>query len=155
MHNVGSVDQIVRIIVGLILLFAAMSPQVGTTDWLKTGLVLAAFWLLITGFVGVCPIYSLLKINTCPECLAEEELEYKLESERSLKTEPMTERKEAKPKVKKAAKKTTKKRTTAKRAKAKKAPAKRAKKPAKKKAGKKTTRKTTKNKKASSKKKRK
>lgn len=57
--NEGSLDRIVRIVVGLALLsLVFVGPQ---TNWGFVGLV-----PLFTGIVGVCPLYSMLGLNTCP-----------------------------------------------------------------------------------------
>jgi hypothetical protein len=57
--NVGSVDRIVRIVVGLALIVLAAMGSIGV--WGYIGIV-----PLVTGFMRVCPAYSLLGINTCP-----------------------------------------------------------------------------------------
>lgn len=56
-HNVGKVDRVVGIILGLLLIgnvFFALQHPIG---WI---------WviLLITGIAGICPPYSLLGMNT-------------------------------------------------------------------------------------------
>lgn len=56
--NVGSVDRIVRIAVGLALIVLAAMGTIGA--WGYIGIV-----PLVTGFMRVCPAYSLLGINTC------------------------------------------------------------------------------------------
>lgn len=56
--NVGSVDRIVRIAVGLALIALAAMGSIGV--WGYIGIV-----PLVTGFLRVCPAYSLLGINTC------------------------------------------------------------------------------------------
>jgi len=56
--NVGSVDRIVRIAVGLALIVLAAMGNIGV--WGYIGIV-----PLVTGFMRVCPAYSLLGINTC------------------------------------------------------------------------------------------
>lgn len=56
--NVGGIDRIVRIAVGLILVALAATGTVGVWAWL--GLV-----PLATGLIGWCPPYSLFGINTC------------------------------------------------------------------------------------------
>jgi uncharacterized membrane protein HdeD (DUF308 family) len=56
-HNVGKTDRIIRVILGLLLIgnvFFALQHPIG---WI--GVI-----LLITGLVGVCPLYSLLDMNT-------------------------------------------------------------------------------------------
>lgn len=58
-RNEGNVDRALRVIVGLVLIaLVFVGPK---TPWGWVGLV-----PLITGLVGMCPIYSLLGINTCP-----------------------------------------------------------------------------------------
>lgn len=58
-RNVGTVDQWIRIILGVALLSLLFFLS-GGIRWIGLiGLV-----PLITGIIGYCPIYSLLKINT-------------------------------------------------------------------------------------------
>jgi hypothetical protein len=57
--NEGVVDRSVRVLVGVALIGLAVSGVVG--PWAYIGLV-----PLVTGAVGLCPLYSLLGINTCP-----------------------------------------------------------------------------------------
>ncbi len=62
--NVGSVDRIVRAIVGVALLVVAFAGMVtGVWAWLL-GIVGAV--LLVTGAVGFCPIYAVLNMRTTP-----------------------------------------------------------------------------------------
>ena len=56
--NVGGIDRIVRIVVGLGLVAAAATETVGL--WGYIGVV-----PLLTGAMGWCPPYSLFGINTC------------------------------------------------------------------------------------------
>jgi Protein of unknown function (DUF2892) len=57
--NVGGIDRILRIIIGLGLLsLVFIGPQ---NPWGWIGLV-----PLLTAFVGFCPVYTLLGVNTCP-----------------------------------------------------------------------------------------
>lgn len=56
--NVGGMDRIVRIVVGLVLIGLTMAGQIGAWGWI--GIV-----PLATGALGWCPPYSLLGINTC------------------------------------------------------------------------------------------
>jgi uncharacterized membrane protein YuzA (DUF378 family) len=56
-ENVGKTDRIIRIIVGILLVgnvFYALQNPVG---WV--GVI-----LIVTGIAGICPLYSLLNINT-------------------------------------------------------------------------------------------
>jgi hypothetical protein len=56
--NIGSIERIIRILAGLVLIALAATSIVGWWGWL--GLV-----PLATGLMGWCPPYSLLGINTC------------------------------------------------------------------------------------------
>lgn len=60
--NIGTLDRILRVIVGLALLAWALGflPGYGTSAWGWIGLV-----PLITGLAGYCPAYSLIGMNTC------------------------------------------------------------------------------------------
>jgi len=56
-NNVGKTDRIIRVILGVLLIgnvFFALQHPIG---WL--GVILVA-----TGLAGICPVYSLLGINT-------------------------------------------------------------------------------------------
>jgi len=56
--NVGSVDRVVRIVAGVALIGLAVAGTIG--PWGYVGVL-----PLLTGFMRVCPAYSLLGINTC------------------------------------------------------------------------------------------
>ena len=57
--NVGTVDRVLRIVVGLVLIGLAASGKVGVWGWI--GLV-----PLLTGVFRFCPAYTLLGMNTFP-----------------------------------------------------------------------------------------
>ena len=57
--NVGGIDKILRIVVGIALIAMAALGVVGTWGWI--GVI-----PLLTGLLGTCPAYSLLGMNTCP-----------------------------------------------------------------------------------------
>lgn len=57
--NVGGLDKIVRVSAGLVLITLAVLDLIGPWGWL--GLI-----PLLTGVIGICPIYSLIGINSCP-----------------------------------------------------------------------------------------
>ncbi|MDP2816894.1 MAG: DUF2892 domain-containing protein [Polaromonas sp.] len=57
--NEGVIDRSLRVILGLVLIGLAATGTVGL--WGYIGII-----PLITGAVGMCPVYSLLGINTCP-----------------------------------------------------------------------------------------
>ena len=56
--NVGGLDRIVRIVLGLVLMGLAATGTVGWWGWL--GVV-----PLATGVLGWCPPYAMLGFNTC------------------------------------------------------------------------------------------
>lgn len=56
--NVGGIDRIARIVIGLVLLGLAATGAVGWWGWL--GIV-----PLATGAIGWCPPYALLGFSTC------------------------------------------------------------------------------------------
>lgn len=59
--NVGGIDRILRIVLGLALLvFAFVGPE-GVKMWGFIGIV-----PLATGFLNFCPLYSIMGLNTCP-----------------------------------------------------------------------------------------
>lgn len=60
--NEGTLDRAVRVVAGIVLL-ALVVLQVVSGAWLWIAAIVGAI-LLITGLVGFCPLYSLLKINT-------------------------------------------------------------------------------------------
>ena len=58
-RNEGTLDRTLRIVLGLVLLsLVFIGPK---TMWGLIGIV-----PLATGLVGVCPLYSVLGIRTCP-----------------------------------------------------------------------------------------
>ena len=57
--NVGGIDRILRIVIGLVLIALAATGTVGVWGWI--GIV-----PLLTGAVGFCPLYPLIGLNTCP-----------------------------------------------------------------------------------------
>ena len=57
--NAGSIDRILRIVAGLVLLGLTLTGNIGVWGWV--GIV-----PLATGLLGWCPAYTLLGINTCP-----------------------------------------------------------------------------------------
>ncbi len=56
--NEGTVDRILRVLVGIIILsLAFVGPK---TPWAYLGIV-----PLLTGAIGFCPLYAILGVNTC------------------------------------------------------------------------------------------
>lgn len=60
--NVGSIDRILRIVLGLVLLVAFFMSGEGGYRWL----LLIGIIPLATGLMSSCPLYSILGISTCP-----------------------------------------------------------------------------------------
>ncbi|MDX1733927.1 MAG: DUF2892 domain-containing protein [Halioglobus sp.] len=59
MKNEGTLDRVIRVVLGLALLsLVFVGPQ---TPWGYVGLV-----PLLTGLVGFCPLYRIFGLNTCP-----------------------------------------------------------------------------------------
>ena len=57
--NVGNTDRAVRIILGIgLIALVFVGPQ---TVWGWVGVI-----PLLTAFVGSCPLYSLIGVNSCP-----------------------------------------------------------------------------------------
>lgn len=56
--NEGTVDRGLRVLGGVALIALAATGTVGVWGWI--GVV-----PLLTGAVGICPLYSVLGINTC------------------------------------------------------------------------------------------
>jgi preprotein translocase subunit SecF len=57
--NVGKLDRILRIVVGLVLIVVAVAFS---WPWGYIGII-----PLVTGLIKFCPLYTLLKINTSCE----------------------------------------------------------------------------------------
>jgi len=60
--NVGGIDRILRIIVGLALLAGFFLNADATYRWLY----LIGIVPLVTGLMRSCPLYSILGLSTCP-----------------------------------------------------------------------------------------
>ena len=56
--NVGGIDRILRIVVGLVLIGLTLTGTIGVWGWLG-----AVF--LATGLIGWCPPYAIFGFNTC------------------------------------------------------------------------------------------
>lgn len=60
--NVGSIDRILRIVLGLALLAGFFFNGDGAYSWLY----LIGIIPLATGLMSSCPLYSILGLSTCP-----------------------------------------------------------------------------------------
>lgn len=61
-NNVGGIDRILRIVVGLALLAGFFLNADATYRWAY----LIGVVPLLTGLMGSCPAYSIFGLNTCP-----------------------------------------------------------------------------------------
>jgi hypothetical protein len=63
MKNVGGLDRIVRIVLGIVLIAYAIPIGFPHTGWNWVG------WIgvvpLLTAFAGSCPLYSAIGVSTC------------------------------------------------------------------------------------------
>lgn len=61
-NNVGSIDRILRAVLGVALLVAFfLLPEASYRWWLLIGVV-----PLATAAMGSCPLYSIFGLSTCP-----------------------------------------------------------------------------------------
>ena len=62
--NVGNLDKIFRVVIGLLLIAYAIPLGFSQTGWNWTG------WIgvipLLTAGIGFCPLYRIVGISTCP-----------------------------------------------------------------------------------------
>jgi len=56
--NVGGIDKIARIAVGLVLIVLTLMGTIGVWGWIGVA-------PLATGLFNFCPVYSLMGISTC------------------------------------------------------------------------------------------
>jgi len=60
--NEGTIDRIIRVIVGVALILGGIF----TAGWVSWVLWIVGAISLVTGLIGFCGIYTLFGINTCP-----------------------------------------------------------------------------------------
>ena len=62
--NVGTIDRVVRVVIGLLLIAFALGLGFPETGWNWIG------WIgvipILTAIFGYCPAYSLVGLSTCP-----------------------------------------------------------------------------------------
>lgn len=58
--NVGGIDRILRIVLGLVLIGLTLTGTIGVWGWI--GVV-----PLATGFMSFCPLYTMIGMNTRPK----------------------------------------------------------------------------------------
>lgn len=59
--NLGQIDRVLRIVLGLVLIALSLMGTIGWWGWL--GII-----PLVTGLMKFCPIYRLLGLSTCKAC---------------------------------------------------------------------------------------
>lgn len=59
--NIGSIERIIRAVVGIVLISQVFVGPVGPAIWGWIGVV-----PLVTALMGWCPPYAMLGISTCP-----------------------------------------------------------------------------------------
>jgi hypothetical protein len=65
--NVGTIDRVLRGLLGLVLLYLALASDVAlfqSPGW-KIAAVVVGIVMLVVAVVRICPVYSLLGIRTC------------------------------------------------------------------------------------------
>jgi hypothetical protein len=62
--NIGMIDRVARIIIGLVLIASAIPLGFPSTGWNWIGWT--GILPIMTAIFGICPAYSLLGISTCP-----------------------------------------------------------------------------------------
>lgn len=60
--NMGTIDRVVRIVAAIVVLVLFLTHVISGPMALILGVVAAV--LVVTSFVGVCPLYGLLKLST-------------------------------------------------------------------------------------------
>ncbi len=66
--NVGGIDRILRIVIGLVLIALPFVSGMALFDsgLYKWGAVIVGLIMAGTAFMRFCPLYSILGIRTCP-----------------------------------------------------------------------------------------
>ena len=57
--NEGTIDRVLRVVAGLVLITLAATGTVGWWGWI-------GIMPLLTGAIGFCPAYTILGVSTCP-----------------------------------------------------------------------------------------
>lgn len=57
--NVGNIDRILRVVLGIALIAMTLTGMIGVWGWI--GVV-----PLLTAALGSCPLYTMLGMSTCP-----------------------------------------------------------------------------------------
>ncbi len=60
--NAGTVDRVVRVVIGIVLLYAVATGKVSGIVMYVAGLL--GIMMLVTAALAYCPLYPVMKINT-------------------------------------------------------------------------------------------
>jgi Protein of unknown function (DUF2892) len=63
-RNEGTIDRVVRLVLGVLALAGAFALGLGTVGGILAGVV--GIVLLATAATGFCPLYAVLGVQTCP-----------------------------------------------------------------------------------------
>jgi hypothetical protein len=66
-RNMGTVDRLVRAVLGVVLIAALLSGVLSGTPGVLAGIVGAVF--IVTAGVRFCPLYRLVGVSTCDKLL--------------------------------------------------------------------------------------
>lgn len=62
--NVGTVDKMIRLVLGIVLVVLFFSETItGTVGYV---LMTVGIVFVVTSIVGFCPLYAIVGLNTCP-----------------------------------------------------------------------------------------
>jgi len=61
--NMGTVDRTLRVVIGVLLIAYAIPIGFPATGWNWVGWI--GVILLLTAFVGMCPLYRIIGLSTC------------------------------------------------------------------------------------------
>ncbi|MCL7416180.1 MAG: DUF2892 domain-containing protein [ANME-2 cluster archaeon] len=62
--NECTADRVIRVILGIVLLYVG-AVYMGLTGIVSYIVVLLGLLLLVTGIIGFCPLYTIVKFSTC------------------------------------------------------------------------------------------
>ena len=63
--NMGTVDRAIRFVVAVVVAALYFTGQISGTVAIVLGVLAAIF--ILTSFVGICPLYSLVGLSTCKQ----------------------------------------------------------------------------------------
>jgi Protein of unknown function (DUF2892) len=64
-HNLSSLDRTIRILLGLLMLWVGWAIQPSEAAIWPIALRIFAWFPLVTGLPGWCPVYAMLGLSTC------------------------------------------------------------------------------------------